>query len=419
MDIVLKGVTIVDPFSPFHLQTSDVFIQDGFIAEIGNISRNTDSTISVEGLHVSQGFADIFSNFCDPGQEQRETLETGARAAAYGGYTDVMLLPNTIPSVHQKAGVEYIVRRSQQLPVNVYPIGAVTKNAEGKELAEMYDMQDSGAVAFSDGLCPIQSSGIAVKALQYLKAVGKTLIQLPDDGSLSAHGLMNEGIASTKLGLPGKPAIAEELMIARDLELAKYTGSKLHVTGVSTAKGIALIKTAKEAGVSVTCSVTPYHLFFSDEDLSDYDTNLKVSPPLRTKADCEALKKALLDGVIDCIASHHLPQHTDNKVVEFEYAKNGMVGLETCFAAVRTAVPELRLEQLIRLLSVRPREIFALPSAPVRVGNTASLSLFLPNVEWTPSSFYSKSKNSAFLGKTLTGKPLGIIHKGGLLLRPQ
>ncbi|GAA4753145.1 dihydroorotase [Flavisolibacter ginsenosidimutans] len=419
MDIVLKGVTVADPFSPFHLQTSDVFIQNGFIAEIGNLSRISEETIAVEGLHVSPGFADVFAHFCDPGQEQRETLETGALAAAYGGYTDVMVLPNTIPAMHHKAGVEYIVQRSRRLPVSVHPIGAVTKNAEGKELAEMYDMQDSGAVAFSDGLCPLQSSGIAVKALQYLKAVDKTLIQLPDDGSLSAHGLMNEGIASTRLGLPGKPAIAEELMIGRDLELAKYTGSKLHITGVSTAKGINLIKAAKKAGVSVTCSVTPYHLFFSDDDLNDYDTNLKVSPPLRTKTDCEALKAALLDGVIDCIASHHLPQHTDNKIVEFEYAKNGMIGLETCFAAVRTTVPQLSLERLVDLFSTAPRKIFALPQTSVQAGQLASLSLFLPNAEWMPSTFYSRSKNSAFTGKTLTGKPLGIIHKGGLLLRPQ
>jgi dihydroorotase len=419
MDIVLKGVTVVDPSSPFHLQTTDVFIQNGFIAEIGNFSRNAEDVIAFEDLHVSPGFADVFSHFCDPGQEQRETLESGALSAAYGGYTDVMILPNTTPAAHHKAGVEYVVQRSQRLPVNVHPIGAVTKNTEGKELAEMYDMRDSGAVAFSDGLSPLQSSGIAVKALQYLKAIDKILIQLPDDGSLSAHGLMNEGIVSTRLGLPGKPAIAEELMISRDLELAKYTSSKLHITGVSTAKGIQLIKAAKETGVDVTCSVTPYHLFFNDDDLRDYDTNLKVSPPLRTKADCDALKDALLNGTIDCIASHHLPQHSDNKVVEFEYAKNGMIGLETCFAAVRTAVPQLSLQQLVRLFSIAPKKIFALPQTSVQVGQAASLSLFLPNAEWTPSSFQSKSKNSAFIGKTLKGKPLGVFHKGGLLLRPQ
>ena len=229
---------------------------------------------------------------------------------------------------------------------------------------------------------------------------------------------MNEGITSTRLGLPGKPVIAEEMMITRDIELAKYTGGKIHITGVSTSKGIALIRKAKQDGIEVSCSVTPYHLFFIDEDLSDYDTNLKVSPPLRTKDDRESLKQALMDGTIDCIASHHLPQHYDQKVLEFEYAKNGMIGLETAFAIVRTAVPQLSLEQLVQLFSTAPRKLFDLEIPSIRTNQRASLSLFSPNEEWTPSTFYSKSKNSAFIGKRLTGKPLGIIHKDSLFLKP-
>jgi dihydroorotase len=282
----------------------------------------------------------------------------------------------------------------------------------------MYDMHQSGAVAFSDGLCPLQSSGMVLKALQYLKAIRKTVIQLPDDRSLSGHGLMNEGITSTRLGLPGSPAIAEQMMVTRDIELAKYTEGKLHITGVSTARSIALIKEAKQNGIDITCSVTPYHLFFTEDDLSAYDTNLKVSPPLRTTADRQALKEALMDGTIDCIASHHLPQHYDNKVVEFEYAKNGMIGLETSFSAVRTAVPDLPLENLIALFTSSPRKLFDLPEQTIQVNTPASLCLFLPNAEWTPQVFYSKSKNSPFTGKRLIGKPLGIIHKDKLFLRP-
>lgn len=418
MELVLSAVTIVDPSSPFHQQTTDVFIQNGAIAGIGKDRNPTAETLRIEGLHIAPGFADVFSHFCDPGLEHRETLKTGASAAAYGGYTDVLVLPNTAPIAHQKGSVEYLIQQSRSLPVTVHPIGAVTKNAEGKELAEMYDMADSGAVAFSDGLCPVQSAGIALKALQYLKAIDKTLIQLPDDQSVSSHGLMNEGVTSTRLGLPGKPALSEELMIARDIELVKYTGSKLHITGVSTAKGLALIKEAKQAGVAVTCSVTPHHLFFTDEDLREYDTNLKVFPPLRTATDCEALKEAVLNGTVDCIASHHLPQHTDNKVVEFEYAKPGMIALETCFAAVRTALPQLSLERLVELFSINPRKLFGLRPATIEAGHPASLALFLPNEQWTPKTFSSRSKNTPFLGQLLTGEPLGIIHKDGLFLRP-
>lgn len=418
MDIVLKAVTIVDPSSPFHQQKTDVFIQNGFLAEMGSIRKNNTKEISIDGLHISPGFTDIFSHFCDPGLEHRETLETGALAAANGGYTDVFVLPNTLPVTHHKSGIEYVVQKSRMLPVTIHPVGAITKNAEGKELAEMYDMHQSGAVAFSDGLSSMQSAGITLKALQYLKAIDKLIIQVPDDSSISTHGLMNEGVTSTRLGLPGKPSIAEEIMIARDIELAKYTDGRIHITGVSTAKGIALIKKAKENGISVTCSATPYHLFFSDEDLMHYDTNLKVSPPLRTKKDKEALKKAVLEGTIDCIASHHLPQHYDNKIVEFEYAKNGMIGLETCFAAVRTALPDLSLAQLVNLFSVSPRKIFGLELPSIQPGNPASISLFLPDEEWKPETFYSKSKNSAFIGKGLTGRSLGIIHKDSLFLRP-
>jgi dihydroorotase len=320
--------------------------------------------------------------------------------------------------VHHKAGIEYIVQRSRSLPITVHPIAAITKDTEGKELAEMYDMHQSGAVAFSDGTCPIQSTGILLKALQYVKAIDKIIIQIPDDKSISAHGLMNEGVISTQLGLPGNPAIAEEMMIRRDIELAKYTGGKVHITGVSTAKGIELIREAKESGIGITCSVTPYHLLFTEEDLLDYDTNLKVSPPLRSIADRENLKEAVLDGTVDCIASHHLPHHTDNKVVEFEYAKNGMIGLETAFAVIRTAMPHLSLERLVDLLSLAPRKLFDLPQYSINVNSPASLTLFLPDQKWVPDTFYSKSKNSPFTGKSLTGKPMGIIHKDSLFLRP-
>ncbi len=416
MDILVRQVRVIDPSSPFHQQKVDILIQNGTVSQIGSVEIKADKEISIPDLCVSPGWADVFAHFNDPGFEFKETLETGATAAASGGYTDVMVVPNTSPSLHNKSGIEYIVQKSKALPITIYPIGAITKNVEGKELAEMYDMHSSGAVAFSDGTSTVQSSGLLMKALQYIKAVNKTIIQVPDDKTISATGLMNEGIASTKLGLPGKPAIAEELMIQRDIELAKYTGSKIHITGISSAKAVELIKEAKQQGVNVTVSVTPYHLCFSDEDLVQYDPNLKVNPPLRTTADRDALRRAVQDGTIDCIASHHLPQDSDHKIVEFEYADYGMVGLETSFAIIRTCLPDLQLERIIELLSFNPRSIFDLPAISIDKNQKACLSLFLPDQQWTVTTLKSRSKNSPFLRRQLTGKPVGIINKDKVFL---
>lgn len=419
MNVLLRQVVVVDPSSPFHNRPTDIFIENGIISSINEqLHVAADREVALNGLHVSPGWVDIFAHFWDPGFEYKETLESGALAAVAGGYTDALVLPNTAPPLHNKAAVEYIVQKSKTLPVNVHPIGAVTKNTEGKELAEMYDMQNSGAVAFSDGTSCIQSSGLLLKALQYLKSIGKILIQLPDDAAIHPGGLMNEGIASTRLGLPGRPAIAEELIVARDIELVRYTDSKIHFTGISTAKAVERIRGAKKEGLAVTCSVTPYHLTFCDEDLADYDTDLKVNPPLRTRADRERLREAVLDGAVDCIATHHLPQDRDSKMLEFEHAKFGMLGLQTGFAAVRTVLPQLSLQRITELFSLQPRMIFGLENAAIKEGAAARFTLFFPDEEWvfTPDKILSRSKNSAYAGKTLKGKPIGIINKEGLFL---
>jgi len=411
MKVLLKQATIVDSSSPFNGQTKDIFIADGIIKLIADsINDKADQVIQQDGLSVSIGWMDIFSHFCDPGFEYRETLESGAKAAAAGGFTDVIVLPNTNPIIHTKSQVEYIIQKSASLPVTIYPAGAVTKNAEGKELAEMYDMRESDAIAFTDGINSIQSPGILLKALQYILAFDGTIIQIPDDNTINSQGLINEGIISTQLGLPGKPAIAEELMIARDIELVKYTNSKIHFTGVSTKKSIELIAKAKADGLKITCSVTPYHINFCDEDLVTYDTNLKVNPPLRTKADMIALQKAVKDGTVDCIASHHIPQNLDSKVCEFEYAKNGMIGLETMFGAITNC--KLKIDELVQLLTVAPRNIFGLAVPEIKEGATAKLTLFNPATEFIfdESMIRSKSKNSAFIGKKLKGKVIGIIN---------
>jgi len=420
MNVLIKQATIVSPSSPFNGQVKDILIIDGVISKIDNtISDTSSDVITAKDLYVSIGWMDVFANFADPGFEYKETLETGAAAAAAGGFTDVMLIPNTNPVVHNKAQVAYILQKAKTLAVNIYPIGAITKSIAGEDLAEMYDMHQSGALAFSDGTQSVQSSGHLLKALQYVKSFNGILIQIPDDKSIGANGLMNEGIISTQLGLPGKPAIAEELMVARDIKLARYTDSKLHFTGISSAKSLEYIKRAKEGGIQVTCSVSPQHLYFTDEDLKEYDTNLKLNPPLRTQANRLALLQAVADGTIDCIASHHFPQNNDGKMCEFEYAKEGMIGLESLFGVLRSMVgSKWLIDDYINFLSVNPRKIFGITIPQIQEGATACLTLFNFDEEYIfdEKMIQSKSKNSAFIGKTLKGKVVGIINKEKVVL---
>jgi dihydroorotase len=419
MKVLVQQAHIIDPSSSYHDTINDIFIDAGYITAIApSIEQQADSTISGENLYVSPGWLDIFANFGDPGYEFKETLDTGAAAAAAGGFTDVLVIPNTKPVIDTKSQVEYIRRKSESLPVRIYPIGAISKNTEGKDLAEMYDMLASGAVAFSDGLHSVQSAGILLKALQYVKAFNGVIIQIPDDKSIGTNGLMHEGIVSTRLGLPGKPMMAEELLVARDIKLARYAGSKLHFTGITSPKSLEYIKRAKDAGIQVTCSVTPFHLFFSDEDLINYDTNLKVYPPLRSKPDVNELRKAVADGTVDCIATHHMPHEYDSKVLEFEYAKNGMIGLETCYAVLKTVLPDVSETRWVELLSINPRRIFGLPQPVVTTDQQAILTVYNPELTHNIalSDFRSKSKNSAFIGNTLKGAVKGIIRKDHIFL---
>jgi dihydroorotase len=417
MKALLRQARIVSPDSPLNGLTKDILLQDGIIVEISDrIDTHIDQEIISENLHVSTGWMDLFAQIPDPGFEYRETFQSAAYSAAKGGFTDVCMSPDTRPVVSSKTQVEYIRQQAAPLPVNLHPIGAISKDTQGKELAEMYDMHASGAVCFSDGFNPIQHPNLLIKALQYVKQHQGFLIQLPDDKNLSAQGLMHEGLVSTRMGLPGKPSIAEELMIARDIELLRYTDSKLHITGVSTRNGLNMIARAKAEGLRLTCSITPYHLVFTENDLINYDTNLKVNPPLRTEDDRLALIDGIRNGIIDAIVTHHVPLHSDEKDCPFEEAKYGMHGFETLFSLLVTALGYD--DAWIRCLTSAPRKIAGLAESSIKVGAPACLTLFDPSIDTTfiSSTFQSKSKNTPCLDQTLPGKVIGIVNKNKVLV---
>lgn len=421
MKILIQQAQIIDPGSPLNNQRQDILINDGIIDTIADVLDPGDAAI-VNGMSlvVSPGWVDVFANFADPGYEYKETLESGATAAAAGGYTDIFTIPNTKPVVDSKAQVEYIRSRSSNLLVSIYPLGAVSKSCEGKDLAEMYDMHASGAIAFSDGLNPVQSSGLLLKALQYVRSFDGVIIQVPDDRSIGASGVMNEGVISTRLGLPGKPVIAEELLVARDIKLVRYAESKLHFTGVTSPKSLEYIRRAKDAGLNVTCSVTPHHLYFTEEDLVNYDTNLKVYPPFRSIQARDELRRAVIDGTIDMIASHHMPHEFDSKILEFEYAKNGMIQLETSFNVLKASIPEISDKRLVELLSINPRKIFGLPDYSIVEGGAAVMTIYSSKINSLVDKNYihSRSKNSPFMEMELPGKVFGIINGNKTFLNP-
>ncbi|MBL7726983.1 MAG: dihydroorotase, partial [Dinghuibacter sp.] len=347
MTVLVKQALVADPHSAHNGTRKDIFIENGVISRIGELpDAGNFPVIDAEGACISPGWVDIFCQFGEPGLEHKETIATGAEAAAAGGFTDVLLTPNTIPVIHNRTAVEFLLNKNNGIPVTLHVTGAVTEKTEGKELAEMIDMHYGGAIAFGDGVNSIQSAGLLLKALQYVNTFNGIVIQVPDDKSISRNGLMNEGIVSTQLGLPGKPVLAEDLMVARDIELCVYTGSRIHFAGISSAAAINRIREAKTRYPGISCSITPYHLHFTDADLEQYNTHLKVNPPLRTATDRDALRQALADGVIDCVTSFHQPHEWDAQQCEFEYAAWGMEGLESCFGAL-AAIPGITPEKIV------------------------------------------------------------------------
>jgi len=412
MQILLKNARIFDG-NP-EIRSQDILIQHGIIEAMGDKIQAPSGAQVWESpeLSVSPGWLDIGVYAADPGYEHREDLSSAAAAAAAGGFTAMACFPNTDPALHTKSEILYVKNKSEGLPVHCYPIGAVSQDCAGKDLAELFDMHAAGAIAFSDGKRAVQDAGLLLRALQYAKAFNGLVLNVPHHNTIAAGGQMHEGLMSTSLGLKGLPALAEELMVQRDLSLLEYSGGRLHIHLISTAKSVEMIRAAKKAGFPVTCSVAVANLCFNDEKLIDFDSNWKVVPPLRSHSDSRALLEGIADGTIDFICSNHTPWHEEAKNLEFTYADFGIIGLETVFALCRTFLHKaLTVEKLIEKISLAPRQILGLPTPKIEIGERAELTVFDPNAEWVleEKAIRSKSRNTPLIGQTFKGKVLGIV----------
>lgn len=420
MNLLIKQATVIDSTSPHNGRVVDILIEKGVITQIKKsiVPEKGVKTIEAEGLHVSAGWLDMQVNFCDPGYEHKETLNNGLKSAAKGGFTSVCLMSGTNPPLHNKAQIEYVANRAKDNLVDVLPIGTLSHNQEGKDLSEMYDMKISGAVAFSDYKKSTKDAGLILRALQYSQNINSFIITHCDDKTISHDGLVNEGITSTKLGLKGIPALAEEIMLQRNIQILEYTGGKMHIPTISTKGSVELIKKAKAKKLNITCGVAAYNLLLDDSELEGFDTNYKVNPPLRTKDDIDALKKGLADGVIDVIVSDHAPQDIESKDLEFDHADNGMIGLESCFGVLNMALSsKLSLENIIDTLTKNPRTILGLDALSVKEGAEANLTLFNPTKKYLfgKSHIVAANKNSGIIGKELKGVVIGVVNKNSFL----
>jgi dihydroorotase len=416
MKIIIRSAKIIDSKSPFNNQTVDLLIVDGLIKKIGTALPNTDKVeeLKLDNLHLSQGWFDSSVSLGEPGFEDRETIANGLDVAAKSGFTAIALQPNSFPVIDNQAQVNFVKNKANGFATQLFPIGALTKESEGKDMAELYDMKNSGAVAFGDYTKSLENANLLKIALQYVQDFDGLVIAFAQDEKIKGNGVANEGIVSTRLGLKGIPSLAEELQIARNLFLLEYTGGKMHIPTISSAKSVQLIKNAKAKGLNVTCSVAVHHLVLTDEKLEEFDTRYKVTPPLKTKTDRQALLNGVLDGTIDIITSDHNPIDIEHKKMEFDLAKNGTIGLESAFGALTTVLP---LETIIEKFTLG-KAIFSIPNQSISEGEIANITLFNPegNSVFTKENILSKSKNSAFLGANLKGKAYGILNQGKLIL---
>ena len=411
--LVLQGGTILDPLSG-RSKKGNVVIERNKIKSVGSTGgEKGEAKIDCSGLVITHGFCDVHVHFREPGREDKETLQTGSRAALAGGFTRVCVMPNTSPPLDTPESIRFIVEKAEECPVHIHPIGAVTKGQKGQELTEVQGIISEGAVALSDDGLPISDAQVMRLALEYTSMFDKPVINHAEDECLRNNGLMHEGEISTRLGLAGNPSLAEAIMIQRDLELANMIQAKLHVPHVTSAGGAANIRRMKKLNPNITAEVTPHHLFFNDQALLEYNTNFKVAPPIRTEDDRKELIKAVKDGTFDCIATDHAPHTIEEKEATFESAPFGMIGLESCFGAVNKIL-DMPLKELLKLLTVNPRRVMGFEEDLFKVGCAAELTILDPDQEWIykEQNIYSKSRNTPFIGEKLKGKVRYTISKG-------
>ncbi|MGG5486123.1 dihydroorotase [Gaetbulibacter sp. PBL-D1] len=417
MNVLLKSATIVDPKSDFHNQTVDILIEKGVISQISKRISNPKNykEIKLDNLHVSKGWFDSSVSFGEPGYEERETIENGLKTAALSGFTSVVLNSNTHPVIDTNADVSFLKTKANGNAVDLHPLGALTKESKGVDLAELFDMKGAGAVAFYDYQKPISNPNLIKIALQYASNFDGLVMSFPQESKISGLGVMHEHVTSTSLGLKGNPSLAEELQIARDLFILEYTEGKLHIPTISTAKSVELIRAAKQKKLNVTCSVAIHNLILTDKDLVNFNTNYKVLPPLRSQSDIDALIEGVKDGTIDMVTSDHNPIDIEHKKVEFDHAMYGTIGLESAFGALQTI---FTLKKTIDLLT-KGKECFDLQSSPIQQGEKANITLFNPNQSYTftKDNIVSSSKNSCFENHDLKGIVYGIYANNQLVLK--
>jgi dihydroorotase len=423
--LLIHGGTLLDP-SAGDASRADVLIRDGRIAALGSdLGAPGDvPTYDATGQFISPGWLDMHVHLREPGQEHKETIATGARAAAAGGFTSVACMPNTEPPIHTRDVVEFVLERAAKTPVDVYPIACVSKERAGNELSELGDLADGGAVAFSDDGAPVQDAGLMRRALEYSRMVGKPIINHMEELTLNPHGHMHEGDVSARLGVAGIPALSEEVMIARDIELAAFTGGHVHVAHISTARSVELVRRAKAQGLPVTAEVCPHHFTLTEAAVEDtaFDTHTKMHPPLRSAEDVDAVKKGLADGTIDAICTDHAPHAPFEKDAEFSAAPFGIIGLETAWGLVGReliAPGVLSVQEAVRMLTVAPRQILGLDGPALEEGAEACLTLFDAETEWTfsASDIRSKSRNTPFVGAAMKGRAHAIYNGGQFVVR--
>lgn len=416
MNVLIKSATVIDTSSKFHNQIVDVLIEKGKISQIAKSINNTSNykEIELENLHISQGWFDSSVCFGEPGFEDRETIINGLKTAARSGFTSIALQANTNPIIDTSSDVAFLLSKAQSQPVDLLPIGALTKNSESVDLAELFDMKNAGAVAFSDYKKPITNPNLLKIALQYASNFEGLVCSFPLEQKIAGKGMVNEHVSSTLLGLKGSPNLAESLQVARDLFILEYTGGKLHIPTISTKESVQLIRDAKQKKLDITCSVAIHNLFLTDDVLNEFDTRYKVNPPLRTQEDVEALIEGVKNGTIDMVTSDHNPQTIEEKKVEFDHASYGTIGLESAFGALNQIFSTKKAIQLL----TKGKERFGAKASSIEEGEITNITLFNPNqkYEFSKSDILSKSRNSAFLGQKLKGKVYGIYANKKLVL---